>query len=228
MRGKVEDILFVNLACSGNHSPGEKSMEDLRDATNVREKMISHIRKLSDSELKTALKKRKLYQPEAAVMLVEEALLRGVIRSEQDLTLPEFETPPSKFTLFPVPDSVIAREKILKSLMRSIMLAAIIPVYQGIMKLTLDKYAEGIGLISLGMLWIALAWFIMEKKEQKLITPMVVLALLSVFYAGRILYYAGHLNWTDILIPVILWIFIFYALLYTRILFRSENNPGKK
>jgi hypothetical protein len=203
-------------------------MEDLTDAEDSREKMISHIRKLSDSELQTALKKRKLYQPEAAEQLVKEALLRGVIRNEQDLLLPEFEAPASKFSLFPVPDSLVTREKTIKSLMRTLMIAGIMPVYHGITKLTLDKYTEGIGLISLGVFWFALAWFIMEKKETKLITPMIILTLLSIVYAGRIMFYIGQLNWIDVLVPAVLWIFIFYALTFTRILLRGPKTTGNR
>jgi hypothetical protein len=199
-------------------------MEDLENKQDSHHRAANRINGLSNGELITVLKKRKGYQPEAAELAIQEAIRRGIIHSEQDLVSPEFDLPATKFTLFPNPDSEFVRDKIVRSLMRSLMIVAIIPVYFGVMKYEVSKYVEGTGLISLGVIWVAIAWFIMTKSERRLILPMVLLAVMSMIYAGRILFAYQYLRWTDIFFPVVLYFFIFYALFYARSLLRNRNT----
>ncbi len=193
------------------------------DTQEARHRMVNRINGLSDSDLKIALKKRALYQPEAVDLLILEAKSRGIIHNDEDLQSPEFNAPATGFTLFPCPDSAYMRDKIVRSLMRSVMIAAIIPVYFGITKFEVNKYIEGSALISLGVIWVAMAWFVMERRVRKLIVPMGALALLSILYAGRIMMAYQHLSWTDIFIPVVLYLFTFYALYYTWSLLKGED-----
>jgi hypothetical protein len=198
-------------------------MENPEDKQDSRYRIANNMNRLTDSELIDVLKKRKLYQPEAAELAILEAIRRGIIHSEQDLFSPGFETPATKFSLFPYPDSDTVRDKILKSLMRSLMIVALIPVYFGVMKFGVSKYAEGTALISLGVIWVALAWFIMNRAERRIIYPMILLTILSMIYAGRILFAFQYLSWTDILFPIILFLFIVYALFYAYTLLRKQD-----
>jgi hypothetical protein len=55
----------------------------------------------TDDELRKVLKKRKLYQKEAAEFAIQEAIRRGIIYSDQDLFAKEFKDEPDKFSIFP-------------------------------------------------------------------------------------------------------------------------------
>ncbi len=57
---------------------------------------------LSRDELMMALRMRKHYQPEAAAAAVKEAIRRGLIRTEEDLSLPEFDEPEQQIHLLPM------------------------------------------------------------------------------------------------------------------------------
>lgn len=186
------------------------------------------IRGLSRDELLMALRMRKHYQPEAAAAAVKEAIRRGLIRTEEELSLPEFDEPDQKFTLFPCPESKNARINLFRSLLRGVMIAGIIPVVYGIMKFPLMEVVEGVALISLGVVWIAMAWFIMERHEKRLILPMGILALLSMVYAIRILMLFKYPEWSDFIIPGVLYVVIFYFLLYARSLLRKFTPSGQE
>ncbi len=134
----------------------------------------------------------------------------------------------SKYTFFPCPENKNARIKLFRSLLRGIMIAGIIPVVYGIMKFPLREYVEGVALISLGAVWIGMAWFIMERHEKRLFVPMGILALLSMVYTGRILLLFKYPEWSDFLVPVVLYGVIFYFLLYARNLLRKFTPSGQE
>ncbi len=185
--------------------------------------MVSKIRALSHGELVKALKMRKHYQPEAAEEAVREALRRGIIRSEEDLASPEFEEPVRKFSLFPCPEDAYGKSRLFRSLLRGLMGAGLIPLIYGIIKFLIPKYAEGAALISLGVIWIAMAWFIMERREKRLVLPMFILTLMSMAYVVRILFFFQFLKWIDVLVPAVLFALIIYFLFYVHSLLR---RPG--
>jgi len=189
---------------------------------------ITKIRALPREELIMVLRRRRQYQPEAAAEAVKEALRRGIIRQEEDLNSPEFDEPVSKFTFFPCPESEKGKDKLFRSLLRVVMIVGAIPVIYGVMKLLVLKYAEGAGLVSLGVVWAAMAWLIMERHEKRLLMPMFILALLSVIYAVRILYFCKYLKLIDVLVPVVLYGVIFYFLLFILSLFRKKECAWSK
>lgn len=188
-------------------------------------KMEERILGLSREELLEALKNRKEYKPEAAEIIVRESFRRGLIGSEDDLNSPQFNAAPRRFTIFPCPESEHSRGKIVKSLMRSAMIAGVIPVYYGLLKFSIPKIAEGGILVSVGAIWILMALVIMLKEERKLVFPMFFLLILSSLYAGRIMLAYQHLRWTDIFIPGILFLYLVYCLTYTFVLLKKAN-PG--
>ncbi len=191
------------------------------------EYMRSKIRALSREELVKVLKKRKQYQPEAAEEAVREALRRGIIRGEEELASPEYDEPFRKLTLFPCPGNEEGRIRQLRSLLRGLMIPGLIPIIYGVTKFLIPKYAEGAGLISLGVIWIAMTWFVMERKEKRLILPLFLLALLSMVYAGRLLSFFKYLKVIDVLVPLVLYALIFYFLFYVLSLLRKLPSGDK-
>lgn len=189
-------------------------------------RMEERILGLSRDELTSALKKRKGYEPVAEEIIVREAIRRGLIESVSDLDLPEFNPPSARFTLFPVPESEVSRNKIIRSLMRSLMIPGLIPIYFGFLKFAIPKYLEGAGLISAGAIWIMMALIVMLKSERRLLFPMFLLLILSIVYAGRIMLAYSYLRWTDIFIPVVMYLFAFYSLYYSNSLLKTRKGES--
>jgi len=195
-------------------------MKPIENMEDFRSHLMESMKAMTNDELVTVLKRRKQYQPDAEVMAVNEALRRGLIQSEADLDTPAFSEPRPGFTLFPCPEEKEAADKLFKSLMRSLMIVGLIPVVFGVMKFMFPKHLEGTALISLGILWLAFAWFAMEKRLIRLLYPILVLTLLSMIYAARMLLVIKYLKWSDILIPVVLYMAIFYLIFYARSILR--------
>jgi len=183
--------------------------------------MVSKIRALSRDELITVLKKRKHYQPEAVEEAVKEALRRGIIKTEEEVESPEFDEPPGKFSLFPSPGSAEGRMRLFRSLLRGLMIPGLIPVINGVIKFQIPEYVEGVGFISLGVIWIALIWFVMERKENRIILPLFLLLLMAMGYTVRLLRWYQYLTLIDWLVPVGLFLLMIYFLLYVRFLLRT-------
>lgn len=192
-----------------------------------RQHLETVIHEMADAGLKNILKKRDQYQEYASRLAVNEAIARGIIRSDEDLNLPEYRIIVPKYTLFPVPESEEIRSRLIRSLSRSLMIAGAIPAFYGILKFTWEKYAEGAGLVSLGIIWIAMAWFIMEKYEKRLVWPMILLALVSLVYIIRIMLLFNSLKWTDYVIPAVLYLFLFYTLFYIRVILNKQQSDTK-
>jgi uncharacterized membrane protein len=181
---------------------------------------------LSREELLTALKKRKGYNPEAEDIIIRESIRRRLITSEEELGNPEFNPPVSRYSFFPDPESEASRNKILMSLMRSLMIPGVIPVYFGILKFGVPKYLEGTAMIISGVIWILMALLVMLKREKRALFPMLFLLVLSAIYAGRILLAYEFLKWTDIFIPVVLYLFAVYGMIYSFILLKNTEKAG--
>jgi len=184
------------------------------------------MRLLSDAELEEVLRKRQQYQPAAAEEAVREALLRGLIRDEEELKGNRFAEKKARFTLFPSPANGAAADKLFRSLLRSLLLIGIIPAAFGVLKFTQSRYPEGAGLVSLGMVWIGIAWLVMIKKEVVLLWPLLVLALISLAYVARVLSFYRYLSWSDYLIAIVLYAALFYLLFYARAVVRRLKITG--
>lgn len=190
--------------------------------------LSERIRRLSQGELVMLLRKRRHYRPEAVEEAVNEALRRGIIRSEEDLLQPAFSEPRGGFSFFPTPDHEAGKEKLLKSLLRGVMIAGVIPIIYGVLKFTIQKYVEGSGLISLGIIWIALAWWVMEKHEKKVMFGQLLLLFFSLIYTLRIMLSFQHLRWSDFLFPFVLYGVLVYFLLYVRRLLGDAGSDPRE
>lgn len=192
--------------------PG-KQMETDEDK-DYREQLEKRFREMNDTDLREVLKKRKQYRQVAENLAIKEAIRRGIIQSENDLESPGFTDPGSRFSWFPSPDNPGSRNKLLRSLVRSLMIAGIIPVIMGIMKISLQKYAEGSGLAGLGLIWWALGWLLIKRRDKKIVWIMLSMALLSLLYVARLMNAYESLAWMDYLVFFAVYGVIFYSLLF--------------
>jgi len=81
------------------------------------------------------LKKRKLYQKEAADFAIHEAIRRRMIFSEQDLFAKEYKDEPDKFSIFPIIESEKTSTKFKRSISRSLLILGTLPVVWGVIKI---------------------------------------------------------------------------------------------
>ncbi len=166
----------------------------------------------SDEELRKVLKKRKLYQKEAAEFAVEEAIKRGLIFSEQDLFAPEFQHEPEKFTLFPVVENKKAREKFRKSITRSLIILGTLPMVWGGMMIFKTQSIEGILIFLFGVSWSLISFKLMQSVNMKLINFLFLLLIVVVGYFVKIFVTMNYLKWIDVLFSAIVLGFIAYSI----------------
>lgn len=200
-------------------------MEELAGNRRSDDRFDDIMRKMPEDELITALKKRRLYQPEAAAAAIREALRRGVIRKEEDLETEKFSEPEKRFTLFPFPEKLSAQIRLFRSLCRGLLVSGVIPGYYGVLKFTLGKYVEGAALVSFGAIWVILLFLLMTKFERRLVFPLIFIAVFALIYATRLLFQFRSLSWFDILVPIVLFGVILYSLLYVRAVSKNLKKP---
>lgn len=192
------------------------------------EHLERRFREMPDAGVIEVLKKRDQYQRSAVDFAVREALKRGLICSEEELYEPRFSHESARFTFFPFPDKKETRTKLFRSLCRSLMIAGVIPAFYGVMKLTNHKFPEGTALISIGVIWIGMSWFLMERSERRLIFPMFFLLLISVPYLVRMMAWHTSLKWTDFLIPSVLYALMIYSLLYVHAILKKQQAGERR
>ena len=180
----------------------------------------SHFRtsipELGDKEILDILKKRKMYQPEAAKIAIQEAIKRGLINSEQDLFAEKFQYKHRGFSLFPVSEKENIRGKLRKSIARIILLSGAAPVIWGVIKIIEGQMQEGFLLIVLGAIWIYAAARQFKKVDLKQINILFLLLAAAVFYVVKIILVLKNPYYMDFLIPLFLVIAILYGLIFIR------------
>jgi hypothetical protein len=172
----------------------------------------------SDDELRKVLKKRKLYQKEAADFAIQEAIRRGIIYSEQDLFAKEYKDEPEKFSLFPIIENEKARAKFKKSISRSLLIIGVLPVVWGVIKIWGGFQIEGVLIFIFGAAWSFTSFQLMrlEKPGLKLIYLMFLMVLLASGYFIRNFVLSNSLTRIDILITAIGLGFVLYAVGFLR------------
>ena len=166
----------------------------------------------SDEELRKVLKKRILYQKEAAGFAIQEAIRRGLIFSEQDLFAAEFKDEPVKFSLFPTIENEKARGKFKKSIARSLLILGSLPVVWGGMKVFQTQSLEGILIFIFGVAWIFTSFQLLRSVNIKLIYFMFLLLILATIYIVKFFISSVSLTTIDILVTVLLVGFVIYGI----------------
>ena len=189
------------------------------DISNI-ENQEEHFRKVmqqhSDEELENVLKQRKNYQQEAARQAVIEAIRRRLINTEADLQDSRFSVAPSKFTLFPKVESQIARNKLWKSISRSLIVAGAIPLVWAAVN---HHNADVTGILTFvvyGLVWIFLSFRLMQTRNIKLAYGLLILMVPALVYYSRLIWNKSNPGLTEILIPLVLVAFIVYGIGYLR------------
>lgn len=168
----------------------------------------------SDEELRKVLKKRKLYQKEAADFAIEEAIKRGLIFTEQDLFSPEFQQEPGKFTLFPAIENEKARTKFIKSIARSLLILGALPLVMGGMKIFETQSLEGILIFLFGAVWGIVSFQFLRSVKMNQIILMYLLLAVAVGYVVKMFVSAGYAKITDVLFAAITLGLIAYGIEY--------------
>ena len=166
----------------------------------------------TDEELRKVLKKRKLYQNDAAEFAIEEAIKRGLIFTEQDLFAREFQPEPEKFSLFPTIENEKVRAKFRKSITRWLMISGALPMVWGGIKIYKTQSLEGILIFVFGVVWSFVSFQLMRSVNKKLITAMFLLLALVTGYFVKIFIYVNFLKLFDVLITTMAVGFIAYGI----------------
>jgi hypothetical protein len=168
----------------------------------------------TDEEIRKVLKKRKLYQKDAADFAIQEAIRRGLIYSEQDLFAAEFKAEPEKFSLFPTIENEKARSKFKKSITRSLLILGALPLVWGGIQIFQTQSLEGILIFIFGVSWSLTSFQLLRlvNLNLKLIYFMFFLAVLAVTYVVKILITSHFLTTIDVLVTTIAIGFVFYGI----------------
>lgn len=184
------------------------------------EENISHLKELinkqTNDELLDILKKRKYYQSEAVDIAVEEAIERKLIHSEQDLVNPEFRTEPLKCSLFPTIENENNREKVRKSLSRSLLFAALLPLIFGFQQINGGNTAEGIGLFVFALIWGGLSAQIMRQGGKRNVDALLGLSILSLGYVEIYLQTTVQFSYFDHFVVIAFFLLVLYGLFFVR------------
>ncbi len=182
------------------------------DDTNTPE-FMQIIAAYTDNEIRNVLKKRKLYQKDAADFAIQEAIRRGIIYSEQDLFAKEYNYEPEKFSLFPGIENEKARVKFKKSISRSLLILGAIPLVFGGIKIFESQVLEGIIIFVFGVLWTFTSLRLMRGAvDEKLVYLMFLLLVLAVGYIVKIMVSTHSVNTVDVLVTIIGFGFILYGI----------------
>ncbi len=170
----------------------------------------------SDDDLTDVLKKRKHYQKEAAKTAIREAIKRGIINSEQDLFSEEFRVEPLRFSILPTIENENARQKIRKSVARSLLIIGVLPVVWGAIRVFRADTFEGVILFILGSFWIYISIQLVKEVLTKWINLLYLLLGAAIIYTVSNFAEQKSLVFMDAIVAAILFGFILYGLLFIR------------
>lgn len=170
----------------------------------------------SDEEILAILKKRKHYRPEAVKVAVAEAIMRGLIHSEQDLFSEEFREEQLKFSVFPNIENETIRLKTRKSIARSLLIVGAIPTVWGGFNFYLTEKFENIALMLLGAVWIFCSFQLMKQPSGKIVNLMFLLLVATVAYVVKLFASLSSVSFFDVFFAIITGLLVLYSLIYYR------------
>jgi len=184
------------------------------------ENQEEHFRKVmqqhSDEELINVLKQRKHYQYEAARQAVKEAIRRGLISTEAELQENRFSETPDKFSLFPKIESQNVRNKVWRSITRSMIIVGLLPLIWA----AVNRYnISDTGLVAMviyGLVWIIIAFRLMQTQNLKMAYGLLILLIPAVVYYVRLMWFKSSFELIQIVVPLVLIGFIFYGVGFLR------------
>ena len=172
--------------------------------------------KHTDEQILEILKKREHYQPKAVDVAVKEAISRKLIHSEQDLFSPEFSPEPLKRKLIPEIHREKNKNRIRKSLGRSLLIAGVLPLIFGFVRYNSGQLFEGIGILVFGLTWMFLSAQIIRKGSKSVIHLLLGIAFASLIYVGYLFADSKSVIFMDMFIAAALYLLVFYGLFFVR------------
>jgi len=172
--------------------------------------------KHTDEQILEILKKREHYQPKAVDVAVKEAISRKLIHSEQDLFSPEFSPEPLKRKLIPEIHREKNKNRIRKSLGRSLLIAGVLPLIFGFVRYNSGQLFEGIGILVFGLTWMFLSAQIIRKGSKSVIHLLLGIAFASLIYIGYLFADSKSVIFMDMFIAAALYLLVFYGLFFVR------------
>ncbi len=172
------------------------------------------ISEYSDEKIISALKQRTYYIPEAERFLVEEAIKRGIIFSEQDLLAEEYRVEELRFSFFPSIKDNNIRSRIRKSIARSLVIAGIIPVVFGLVELNKGVSAEGSLILFFGLFWIFSSSQLVRAFQKMFAWMLLSASFLAMVYITVRFILTKDAVFMDVFIPVVVFGFIVYGLIF--------------
>lgn len=189
-------------------------MPEISKANGINSDFENTMGSLNDEQLKEVLKKRKLYQPEAAQAAIKEAIKRELIHSEEDLVKTEFRAKPLKKRLFPEIENKKIRVKIRKSLARGLLLSGILPLIYGVVRMNAGFANEGTLILLFGVVWMGISAWLIRQYSKTAISILFGLTGLSAIYSVFLLGSQHRFVFMDKFIVVTLFALIAYGLTY--------------
>lgn len=188
--------------------PGKAKMKDSEYDIN------SIIQELEDEQLKDILKKRKLYQEQAADAAIREAIKREIISSEEDLHAPDYRHEPLKPKLFPLIENPKNKNKIRRSVSRGLLLAGLLPTVWGMVRLNAGFPLEGMLLVVYGLLWMGFSASLIRRFSMGAVRILFAFAVLSATYIARWLMLTPNIVFMDLFIIIVLYSLMAYGLFF--------------
>lgn len=172
------------------------------------------IQELEDDQLRDVLKKRKLYQEQAADAAISEAIRRDIISSEEDLYDPDYRHEPLKPKLFPNIENPNNKNKIRRSVSRGLLLAGLLPTIWGMVRLNAGLQLEGMLLIVYGLLWMGFSASLIRSFSMVAVRFLFAFALLSAAYIIRWFFTTPQIVFMDLFIVIVLYALMTYGLFF--------------
>jgi hypothetical protein len=168
----------------------------------------------SDDELVKVLKKRKHYQPEAAKQAISEAINRGIINSEQDLYSEKFAEISSKNRLFPEIENPVVREKVGRSISRSLLLVGVIPLVWCLARWNINTLPVSLMVLLYSLAWIGISTGLLVTKNVRFAYGLLFLMVPGLIFLVRMMLQNRFLLAYEIVVPVVLTFLILYGVGY--------------
>ena len=194
--------------------------EEIKTGIDYQEKY----KQLGDEEIREILLKRKSYQAEAARAAIQEAISRGILKSEQDLFSEEYNIPENWtgifFPFLPKPEQ---RKKTLAALHRIYFVLGLIPVALAWMKYSGANLLQSFLFIVVGLVWMFLNFRLSKTKSIRVLHLMLAGIILASGYALYSVLVMKAPEMMDFAVVVIAFGVSFYCLLFVRSILKSEN-----
>lgn len=182
-----------------------------------------YITKYSNEELIAALKRRSQYREDAADFAIQEAIRRGIIHSEQDLFSEKFREEKGTFSWLPVPHTKDARERVKKSILRSLYITGLIPLAYGGLQLYRGVDFPAEIAIVFGLIWIALSVLLTRNLKKWIFYGLGVMDLGGgAFILQRIV--GSVPSFFDFFAVIVLILMVLYSLVYFYRIARKDQE----